>query len=235
MGLGKSNFYKKPEETKPIEQVKTVVEKKTFLETSWDDGGNLDIRIADLLTENNLKGTFYITINYVGKPDHLTWDQIKELDKRGFTIGSHTVNHPPDLKSCFEEELHLEIQNSKDMLENVLGHNVDTFAYPRGRADERVIAKVKESGYLTARGTGKPGSFDGSNKYYLPGTIHIFQRPEYEGKSVLGYAKETLDKFYWQGGYCNIFGHSLEIDRNNLWGDLEEILKYAGEFEKELK
>jgi len=212
MGLTKVNFYKKPE---------------VELETSWDDGGKLDRRIVDLLNKYKLKGTFYVVLDFIGKEGYMDWNDIKELDQEGFDIGSHTVSHSMDLKMCHDEQLHLEIQNSKDMLETALGHVITRFAYPRGRTDERVKDKVKEVGYLDARGTGKPGILTKEDLFYLPGTIHIFQRPEYGEKDIVTFAHEVLDNLFKNGGYCNIWGHSREIDANNLWDVLEEVLKYA--------
>jgi peptidoglycan/xylan/chitin deacetylase (PgdA/CDA1 family) len=166
-------------------------------------------------------------IDWIGKEGYLTWDEVKELDRQGFKIGSHTLTHPQDLKMIHDEQLHVEVQNSKDLIETVLGHNIDSFCYPRGRADERVRRKVMESGYKDARGTGKTGITKIEDKFYLPGTIHIFQREEYLGKPILNFAKEVINKVKKEGGYCNIWGHSQEIDRDNNWEVLEEILKYA--------
>lgn len=215
MGLTKSNVYK---------------ETKITLETSWDDGGELDMMIARHLEDRGLPGTFYIVVDWVGKPGYLTWDQIKELDKRGFKIGSHTMTHPVDLKMVHDDMLHYEIQNSKDMLENVLGHAVDSFCYPRGRADERVRRFVAEAGYVTARGTGAPGVITVTDKLYLPGTIHIFKREEYKDMSIYNYAVRVLTHAKEQGGYVNIWGHSAEIEKNSLWGVLERVFGYAKSF-----
>jgi len=199
----------------------------TFLTTSWDDGGIGDLKIADLLEKYKMPGTFYVVVDWIGTEGYLTWDNIKGLDKRGFKIGSHTVTHPSDLKSLHDEQLFYEVQNSKDMIEAVLGHHIDSFCYPRGRADNRVKAKVKEAGYMWARGTGKPGITKFEDKFYLPGTIHIYQRPEYGGQSILEFARKTIDKVRKEGGYCNIWGHSAELEKFSLWPILEEVLKYA--------
>jgi len=217
MGLTKKDF--KVEEKREFP--------KSIICTSWDDGGKLDLRIADLLKKYGLGGTFYITLDYIGKDSYMIWDDIKALDSKGFKIGSHTVSHPMDLKACYDEQLHLEIQNSKDMIEVALGHKIESFSYPRGRMDARVRAKVIEAGYLEARGTGKPGVTVVDDKFYLPGTIHIFQRQEYGELSIVEFAKKTINKVKAEGGYCNIWGHSNEIEKNNLWAVLEEVLKYA--------
>jgi len=216
MALTKANYRQQEE---PKEEKKLIV-----LETSWDDGGILDLKIADLLEKFGLKGTFYIVCDWVGKEGYLTWDNIKDLDKRGFKIGSHTTSHPMDMKILYDDHLFAEINVSKDIIENVLGHSIDTFCYPRGRADERVMGLVAEANYVTARGTGKPGIITIDNKFYLPGTIHIFQRPEYGKASIIDFSRQVFEKLNKDGGYCNIFGHSAEINKNNLWGVLETVL-----------
>ena len=203
--------------------------KKYTITTSWDDGSIYDLKIAALLKKYGLHGIFYITLDYVGKDGFLTWDDIKKLDKDGFEIGSHTISHPMDLKKLYDEDLFVEIQNSKDMLETALGKNIKSFCYPRGRHNERVRQYVVDAGYLEARGTGKPGIIEIKDKFNLPGTIHIYQRKEYGDKSILEFAKETIDKVIKEGGYCNIWGHGNELEKFSLWDILEEILKYASE------
>lgn len=222
MGLTKSDFKVEGK------MVSEKVEKPKFeICTSWDDGGALDIKIASILKKYKLPAVFYIILDNVGKDGFLTWDQIKDLEKQGFEIGSHTMTHPSDLKVLYDEQLHYEIQNSKDMLEAVLGHPVSKFCYPRGRYDRRVQEFVIKAGYIEARGTGTPGGISIVDKYAVSGSIHIFQRPEYKGVPVLDFAKRTIDTLVAQGGYVNIWGHSQEIQDNNLWDILDDVLKYA--------
>lgn len=200
---------------------------KVQIEFSFDDGYSNDTRTAEILEKYNLRGTFYIIFDAVGQPNRLSWDQIKDLDKRGHSIGSHTMTHPSDLKALFNDELHVEIQNSKDLIENVLGHNITSFCYPRGRFDERVKQIVAESGYITARGTGKPGKTTVEDRLALPGTVHLYPRQEYEGVPVLEYAKGVIDKVQKFGGYCNVWGHGNELEKYSLWEVLEEICQYV--------
>jgi len=211
MGLTKKNLYKR----KPI-----------TLEFSFDDGWVLDLRVADMLDKHGLKATFYIVVDWVGKEGFLTWEDIKGLEKRGFTIGSHTVTHPQDLKKLHEEELFYEVQNSKDMIETALGHSISKFCYPRGRQNERVRQMVALAGYVEARVTGRPGVTEVKDKLQMPGTIHIYQRKEYGDKGIVDFAREVFEKLKRDGGYCNIWGHSLELEKFSLWSTLEEVLKY---------
>lgn len=213
MGLTKSNIMKKPE---------------FKIETSWDDGNVLDMKLASILQRYKLPAVFYIIVERVGEPGYLTWDNIKVLENAGFEIGSHTMSHPTDMKLLHDEQLHYEVQNSKDMLEAVVGHSILKFCYPRGRYDDRVQRKVAEAGYVEARTTGTPGILEVKDKLAVPGTIHIFQRKEYGELSILEYAISVIDKAKAKGGYVNIWGHSWEIDRDKNWGVLEKILSYAG-------
>lgn len=216
MGLTKKNFKTEPR-NKP--QFK--------IETSWDDGYALDLRLASMLKNYKLPAVFYIVVDKVGNMGYLNWDQIKDLEKQGFEIGSHTMNHPADLKVLHDEELHYEVQTSKDVLEAVLGHSVGKFCYPRGRLDERVRQFVINADYIEARGTGRTGVTEIKDKYNMPGTIHVFQREEYNGVPVAQYAKNVIDKVVSEGGYVNIWGHSKEIQENGLWDVLDEVLEYA--------
>lgn len=82
----------------------------------------------------------------------LTWNQVRELDRAGLVIASHTLTHPwlPDLS---EEELWCELCASKQKLEAEVGHAVTAVAYPYGAFNERVTRVTHECGYTTAYST----------------------------------------------------------------------------------
>lgn len=237
MALTKKNYYKQPptslvantmeQSIHPNDGVLIDSSKPFKIETSWDDGFLLDLKVATLLKKYNMTGVFYIIVDRIGESGYLSWDQVKDLERQGFEIGSHTMSHPSDMKALYEEQLHYEVQNSKDMIETVLGHKIAKFCYPRGRFNEVVQAKVAESGYIEARATGMPGILEVKDKLAIPGTVHIFQRPEYKGVNVLDFAKQIIDRAVKEGGYVNIWGHSKEVDENKLWDVLEEVLAYA--------
>ncbi len=142
------------------------------IETSWDDGFTFDFKIVELLKKYNLPGTFYIIVDAIGKEGFLTWEQIKDFDKQGFSIGSHTMTHPNDLKDLFEERLFYEIQNSKDIIEAALGHPISKFCYPRGRYDARVKEMVVTGlkGFGTFWATANDAGFDQTTSTRFPMT-----------------------------------------------------------------
>lgn len=227
MGLTTKSFFRKADEPKPEPPKKPDF---TF-ETSWDDGDVLDLKVADLLQKYNLPGTFYIIVDRIGTEHstsrYMNWDEIKSLVARGFEIGSHTVTHPADLKMVHDEQLHYEIQNSKDLLETALGGIVKSFCYPRGRYDERVKDMVRRAGYTNARITGLPGNTELKDPLEKPGTIHVYRRKEYGTMRWDQFARMIIDTVALKGGYINIWGHGHEIERDKNWERLDSLFAYA--------
>ena len=89
-------------------------------------------------------------------PEHaermLTWGEVVELRNAGISFGAHTLTHP-SLARIPEDEARVEMIGSKKMLEERLGSEVKTFAYPYGSANdvnERVKRAAGESGFLCA-------------------------------------------------------------------------------------
>jgi len=66
----------------------------------------------------------------------LTWDEVRQLLKRGFTFGSHTVTHPV-LSELNKHEVEHEIRFSKAVIENKTGQAVDLFSYPYAFPDNQ--------------------------------------------------------------------------------------------------
>jgi peptidoglycan/xylan/chitin deacetylase (PgdA/CDA1 family) len=79
----------------------------------------------------------------------VSWNQLRELHRNGFEIGSHGITHAI-LGRIEESKLGLEIVSSKEILENRVGGSVSTFCYPNGtRSDinETVCQTVQKAGY----------------------------------------------------------------------------------------
>lgn len=96
-----------------------------------------------------------------------TWDgfmsveQMKKLLERGHEIGAHSHSHAL-LPQLDDHQLTREIVGCKQLLEEAIGSEVETFCYPNGDNDPRVQAVVKSAGYraavTTAWGSNPPGS-----------------------------------------------------------------------------
>lgn len=119
-----------------------------------------------LLQRLRIPATFFITTDFIGKPDRLTWQQILMLREAGMTIGAHTLSHPDLTEILDPRRLMTEIFRSKRVLESRVKEPVVYFAYPFGETNSRVIAAVKRAGFRAARGTRSVGYFHGKSDLY---------------------------------------------------------------------
>ena len=199
-----------------------------MIETSWDDGKIEDLRLVELLLKYNIPATFYL--QNVGL--ELSLKQIREISKN-FTIGAHTISHPEDLKKVPYLQLVDEIEYNKKWLEDITGKEINTFAYPGGRYNEKTIEILKMLKFKEARTTLVLNIEQPINKFRIAPTIHVKKiRKEYNKEKWLDVAKklyiEALNK---DNGYFHLWGHSYEINQENLWDELEEFFKFIKKYE----
>jgi peptidoglycan/xylan/chitin deacetylase (PgdA/CDA1 family) len=79
----------------------------------------------------------------------LDWSQLAEIDAAGVELGAHSHTHP-HLDTLRTAAARDEIRRSKALLEDELGHEVRTFAYPNGYSSTRVRRLVAEAGFGSA-------------------------------------------------------------------------------------
>lgn len=116
---------------------------------SFDDGYEETIKdILPILKKYNFVGVFYIIPGFLNKTDYLRPEDIIYLDQQGMVIGSH-ADHHLDLTSLDYLEKFTEIEKGKVKLETLLGHAVDSFAYPYGKFDSETIVLLKKLGFKT--------------------------------------------------------------------------------------
>lgn len=79
----------------------------------------------------------------------LSENQMQEMKESGLiTFGSHTVNHP-NLDTICESEIQLELTDSKNRLEKILGETIDSIAFPDGAYNDKVKQIAHVAGYDT--------------------------------------------------------------------------------------
>lgn len=133
-----------------VERRKTFVWERS-LSLTFDDGFLDNYENAfPLLIQHQIPAALFVVVDWVGKKDYVNWDQIRELDRSGILIGSHSLSHRwlPDIKD--DAELQSEIVDSKKRIEDEIGREVCYFSYPVGGVDQRVMRKVRDSGYRSA-------------------------------------------------------------------------------------
>ena len=114
---------------------------------TFDDGYTSHFEIvASLLIRYRFTGTFFITLENVGKPGYLTWEQVRKLVFLGMEIGLHGLSHRP-LTRLLKHELDEELVTSKRLLEEKLGVPVHSLAAPRGFWNGRVAEAAQRAGY----------------------------------------------------------------------------------------
>lgn len=217
--------------------------------TSWDDGDVLDKKLAVLLEKYGMKGTFYVTKSY--RPQRLSEEEIKTLSQK-HEIGAHTLTHP-NLTNLPREEKKKEIDGSKQWLESVLGKEVSMFCYPSGRFDAESMAVVKESGFLGARTT-VVGTVVADDTYRVGVSVQVYPfplrwgagprhllQPLFERAPALrklgigvgsmyswqAAARAAFDAARERGGVFHLWGHSWEIEKYDMWNELEKLFAYC--------
>ncbi len=139
------------------------------LAITFDDCYRNNLPAARVLADCGLPATFFLPTAYVGtdyvfpwdrklpRLPNLTWEDVGEMQRLGFEIGSHTVTHA-DLGAVSAEQARREVMESKAILEERLGTKVRWFAYPFGGARNfraEWLPLVQQAGYegcLSAHG-----------------------------------------------------------------------------------
>lgn len=216
---------------------------RVIVTTSWDDGHQLDLRLAELLTEFDIPGTFYISpfdAEFL-TADRLTDPQVADLAQH-FEIGAHTLTHPR-LPTLSRQAAGEEIVNSKTYLEDITGSVVSSFCYPGGAYNPEHVQMVREAGFSYARTVERFSRDAGADPFRAPTTVHAYSHlvdiPQavHYGKlkpaATWGMyshwerlAERLFDEVLAKGGVFHLWGHSWEVERNNDWPALRRILKY---------
>jgi len=214
-----------------------------IITTSWDDGHPSDFKLVKLLQKYDVPATFYIPINNVERQG-MTPQGIREI-AQSFDIGGHAWHHV-NLTHISPEEAETEIVDSKKRLEEIIGREVLSFCYPDGKFDDKVINLVKQAGFIGGRTTklftrSLNDTFKMGTMVYVkdlwfvnnlkrsaaaldPGLFYFLLKKNlfFEGWNRI--AIETLNFVIENGGVWHLWGHSWEIDSNNDWGRLKEVL-----------
>lgn len=175
---------------------------------SVDDYHSNNLKLADLFDKYKIQAMFAIECMGVEKER-----QIKELSDRGFLIASHTVTHA-HLSTVSHEQAWWELRQSKDILEQITGRNIEWIVYPRGRYNNETIDMCKRLGYKYGRTTKlyDKGSFE------LGGNHLSYPRDEYNGVDPFEWAYKSELDHYWL--------HVFEVEKFDLWDKLEQFLKW---------
>lgn len=218
-----------------------------FITTSWDDGHPLDLRLAQMLADNDLAATFYIPRK--SQKETLSAEQIRELSAR-FEIGAHTMNHVY-LDSCPPAQARQEIFDSKKWIEDVTGKPCTMFCPPAGKFSRLHLKIIEEAGFAGARTVelfsttlprrcgslrvmptsiqahshGASGYLRNIARRRALANLWLYIRFG-GGDDWCTAARHLVDHCIRRGGLFHLWGHSWEIDRHEQWQRLESVFRY---------
>jgi len=224
-------------------------DKVSIVTSSWDDDDRTNLKVAELLAARNLRGTFYVTSGGLGKSSALSASELRCFSDAGFEIGAHTVSHPV-LSKLNRRDLVREVGECKNVLEEVLGRGVTSFAYPKGRYNADVIAEVKQAGYHCARGVRLLSTSYDFPPFEMPITVQAYphRRTSYvknlvrrrevaallrasrliaDSNGWVALGKALFDRVLRDGGAWHLCGHSWQTEKIAGWSELEEMLDYV--------
>src|SRR5579884_568631 len=212
--------------------------------TSWDDGYPADLRVAELLQQHGLQGTFFVPSQNAEGREVMRRGEIAQL-ATAFEIGGHTHSHI-SLTDVPRRVAAEQINSNKRWLEDLLGEPVRGFAYVRGHYDAEIRDLVIEAGYEYARTTKNLMSIPGRNQFELcttaqfyPHTPTTYIKNYVSGVPTLGRAAVLApllrgaalsDRLLaaaracaTSGGHFHLWGHSWEIEQHDLWAELDRL------------
>ena len=156
---------------------------------TFDDGNrNIYENAFPIMREYDFPGVFYIVGNRVNSGTDIAHaPELKEMVEAGWEIGSHSYTH---LDLTLNHAIaRYEILQSKLDIEEALGVDVQTFAYPFGTIDPFLAQKVQDYGYRAGMGLGISWTHTWGSMFYL-------NRIEIHGNHSVDYMGSLLP---WQG------------------------------------
>lgn len=133
------------------------IQDKSVLITIDDGWKSVYTDAYPILKELDFPFTIFLYTNYIdGGASALTIEMIKEMQKHGCSIGSHSVSHPYPAtvkaerakgSDAFASYLQKEMGESRKTLERQFGGKVRSYAYPGGFFTGEMLPIATESGY----------------------------------------------------------------------------------------
>lgn len=148
------------------------------------------------LESRGMTATFFVTVDWVGRPGFVTWEQLRSMKAAGMSVQSHTKSHP-HMSELGRERLWEELTASKRVLDHELGQETTQLALPGGDAPRREFRPLlAEAGFQVVAcsrwGVNGDEGVGGSRSWIKRCTAPRRPSPELARKIISGDPRLTL-------------------------------------------
>ncbi len=133
------------------ELLSSANDKENLYAITFDDGFRDNLTVAlPLLEKYNLPMTLFAVAGFIGKEGYLSKEELKTMATHPLvTIGSHGLYHKHFSKLSKDEAV-FELTESKKILAEITGKQIDLLAYPYGDCNLQTESLSEECGYQAA-------------------------------------------------------------------------------------
>ena len=156
-------------------------------------------KILDVLKENNVKATFFITGHYLNSET----DLVKRMVNEGHIVGNHTVNHysMPDID---DSKIKKELLDLHAAVHEKTGYEMQYMRPPKGEFSERTLQLTSNLEYVTVMWSLAYDDFDEKNQKgeeyakskildnIHPGAIILLHATSKDNANVLDYCIKEI-------------------------------------------
>ena len=203
---------------------------------SYDDGVTQDIRLIEIFNKYNLKATFNLNSELLGREGSLVRNGVRISHNKnrpedvrriydGHEVAVHTLTHPflPELE---EAEIIRQVEQDRLRLSELVGYDIVGMAYPGGgkNNDDRTARIIKEkTGVRYARALECNGRFSlRENLYRFQGTCYHHEQWD----EMFALAEKFLALQTEEPAIFYIWGHAYEFDiYPERWEQFEEFCR----------
>lgn len=217
----------------------------------WDDGAVEDLKLFELHHKYNIPAIFFVPTSNIEGRRVISREDIRKNNDDIIKFGGHTEHHKY-LTSIPIDEVKAEVVNNQQYLEDTIGYEIEHFCLPGGAYNNKILSIIFET-YKTVR-TASTMNFQNQGNICNP-TFHMYKRGKHslignavrnfyisEGiftilNSKLGYfdlIKKIIDHSKNKDYEIVLWGHSWEIEINNLWDEVDNIMRYLCNHHREL-
>lgn len=181
---------------------------KKYIYLTFDNGyeAGYTEKILEVLKQNNVPATFFLTAHYINTQP----DLVKRMIDEGHIIGNHTVNHK-SMPEIDNDTIKKEVMDLHTAVYEKFGYEMKYIRPPKGEYSERTIAYTNTLGYKTVMWSFAYDDWDESK----------------QGREAYG-KKKILDNLH--NGEVMLL-HGTSKDNSNILDEcIKEIQKQGYEF-----